>query len=536
MADKQSYDFVIVGGGSAGTVLANRLSANPSLRVCLLEAGPTDRNPLIRIPIGIIGLMRSRSVNWRLWTEPQAQLNHRRLYWPRGKTLGGSSAINAMCYTRGHPSDYDHWAQLGNAGWGYAELLPYFKRAEHFEHGADAYHGVGGPLHVSSLRHHNPLSAAFISAATAVGVPLNNDFNGPQQEGVGLYHVMQKNGARCSNAEAYLHPVRDRPNLHVMTGARVQRLVFSGTRAIGVDCLVQRQPQRVMAEGEVILCGGAIHSPQLLQLSGVGPRAVLAEHSIPEVLALPGVGENLQDHLDISVIQRASTPVGVSLGPRYWWRGLLGGVQYLKHRQGEWTSNLAEAGGFARTQPSLSQPDVQFHFLPAIEIDHGLDLRQTIRHFGYTLRVCDLRPQSRGRITLHSADPNAAPCIDPNYLATEHDMEQMVRAVKLGREILAQAPFDPHRGKALYPGAKVQTDSQLRVYVRAHAESIYHPVGTCKMGRDDMAVVDDQLRVHGLEGLRVVDASIMPTLVGGNTNAPTTAIAERAADCILGAC
>ena len=532
-----AFDYVIVGGGSAGCVLANRLSADPGTRVCLLEAGPRDWNPFIRIPVGVIALMRSRLFNWGYYTEPQSRLNGRRLFWPRGKTLGGSSSVNAQCYTRGNAADYDHWAELGNRGWGYRDLLPYFRKSENYLVGGESeYHGTGGGYTVSSLRHTNRLSHVFLRAAEACGFPRNDDFNGPSEEGFGFYDVAQRDGRRCSNADAFLHPVAGRRNLVVRTRARATRLLFEGDRAAGV---AYRQGwfgrrRRVYAAREVILAGGAINSPQLLLLSGVGPREELARHDIPVRHELPGVGRNLQDHLDINVIQRERTRESLNLGPRWL---LLKGVPalfaYLLRRRGPLASNVAECGGFARLDPADAVPSLQCHFIAAIEQDHGHRLWNTFRYHGYSLRVCDLRPLSRGHIGLKSADPTDDALIEPNYLAEERDLENLVAAVKLARRLLAAAPFDPHRGPEMEPGEAVRTDDEIRAFVRERAETIYHPVGTCKMGHDDMAVVDDRLRVHGLRGLRVVDASIMPTLVGGNTNAPTTAIAEKGADMIL---
>lgn len=528
------YDYVIVGAGSAGCVLAHRLSEDPQTRVCLLEAGPRDRSPLIRIPFGIVGLMRSRRLNWAYWSEPQPRLHGRRLFWPRGRTLGGSSAINAMCYTRGHPADYQAWAAAGNPGWGWSDLLPYFRRSERNSRGADRYHGDGGPLWVSDPLQPNPLSLAFVEAAVAAGHRRNEDFNGACQEGVGLYQLMQERGRRCSNAYAYLRPALSRPNLTVITGAHVGAIRLAGGRAIGVDYRRGAVAAHARAEAEVLLAAGAVNSPQILQLSGVGPADELRRHGLAVAVDLPGVGGNLQDHLDIAVSCAASSRVGISLAPAYYGRGLRAGMNYLLGRPGEWNSNAAEAGGFSRSGPQAPRPDLQFHFLPVIEEQHGLDLSATARGFGYTLRVCDLQPQSRGRIRLGSADPSAAPLIDPNYLAAPRDLSRLLAGLKQAREILAAAPFAQHRRRERRPGAELGDDQALTEYIRAHAETIYHPVGTCAMGKGPQAVVDAELRVHGVEGLRVVDASIMPSQISGNTNAAVTAIAERAADLIRG--
>ena len=534
-AQQQTFDYVIVGGGSAGCVLANRLSADPEVSVCLLEAGPSDWNPLIRMPIGIIGLMWSRMFNWAYYTVPQKHLGGRRMFWPRGKTLGGSSAINAQCYTRGNAADYDHWAELGNRGWGFAEMLAYFRKSERCEAGESEYHGVDGAYCVSAPRHVNPLSRVFIEAGVACGYPRNDDFGGATEEGVGLYSVAQDNGRRCSNADAFLHPVAHRENLTVITRARVRRIRLEGRRAVGVTYRRGRWggDRTVEARREVLLCGGAINSPQLLLLSGIGPREEIEPHGIPLVHELRGVGRNLQDHLDVSIIDLERTRLSLRLGPRFLFVDLPRAVyQYFVHHRGQLTSNVAEAGGFARSGDDRAQADLQLHFIATVEQDHGHNLWNTIKHHGYTLRVCDLRPKSRGRIGLTSADPAADPLIDPNYLDHPDDLAQMIRAVKAGRAIMRAPPLAAHRERELEPGETVTDDAAIEAFVRDKAETIYHPVGTCRMGSDAAAVVDDRLRVHGIQGLRVVDASIMPTLVGGNTNAPTTAIAEKAADMI----
>ena len=530
------YDYIIVGAGSAGCVLANRLSANPALSVCLVEAGPTDNSPFIRVPLGIIHMMMSRRLNWKYYSVPQRQLDNRRLYYPRGKTLGGSSASNAMVYTRGHAADYDHWAALGNRGWSHAEVLPFFMRAEHHEAGPSAFHGVGGPLNVAPQRSPNLLSRVFVTAAVEAGYASNPDFNGPIQEGVNCYEVTQKNGERWSVARAYLHPVRKRANLTVLTGARAIRIRLEGKRAAGIDYLRTGRVANAMARREVLVAGGAINSPQLLMLSGIGPRDALEPHGIAVRHLLPGVGRNLQDHLDALVVHRATRPVslGISLAtvPAQF-RHLF---DYLVHRRGPLTSNSAEGGGFVRSSAAVVIPDLQFHFTPAHLDGHARNLRSalfTLLGHGYALHACVLRPKSRGRVTLRSADPTDDPLIDPDFLSHPDDLPLMVKGVRAARAVLAAPAFDPFRGEEIFPGNAVQSDADIADFVRRKAESIYHPVGTCKMGRDDMAVVDDMLRVHGVAGLRVVDASIMPTLVGGNTSAPTVMIGEKAADLIL---
>ncbi|MCC6069432.1 GMC family oxidoreductase [Massilia sp. GCM10020059] len=531
------YDFVIVGGGSAGCVLANRLSADPAIRVCLLEAGPRDSSPFIRMPLGLVRMMMSKKLNWHYFTTPQAELEGRRLFMPRGKTLGGSSATNAMIYTRGHASDYDHWAALGNRGWSYADVLPLFMRSEHYEDGPGPFHGSGGPLNVARLRSPNLLSRTFIDAAAQTGYRLNPDFNGPTQEGVNCYAVTQKDGQRWSAAHAFLHPASGRPNLDVMTHALASQVVFEGGRAAGVAYLRHGKKATVQARREVLLAGGAINSPQLLMLSGIGPPDELARHGIALRHAVPGVGRNLQDHLDALVVHQCSKPVSLGISLATLPSLVRHGFDYLRHRRGPLTSNSAECGGFASSAPGVAVPDLQFHFTPARLDGHARTLRSalfTLLGHGYALHVCSLRPRSRGRITLASAEPSAAPLIDPCYLADPADLPLMVAGVKAARRLLAAQAFDPYRGREIFPGPQVQTDHDIAQFIRRKAETIYHPVGTCKMGHDAMAVVDDTLRVRGVAGLRVVDASIMPTLIGGNTNAPTIMIAEKAAELILG--
>lgn len=524
-----SYDFIIVGAGSSGCVLANRLSANPAHRVLLLEAGERDWHPFIHMPAGLAKLVGNRRINWNYDTEPEPNLGGRRLWWPRGKVLGGSSSINAMIYTRGDPRDYDEWAAAtGDDRWNWAHVLPLFKRAEANTRGADDYHGADGPLAVSDLRHHNVLSDAFVDAAVQAGFARCPDFNGATQAGVGLYQVTQKNGARCSSAVAYLHPARSRANLSVLTGAAVMRVLLDGTRASGVEYRHRGRVERAQA-GCVILAGGAINSPQLLMLSGIGPADHLREHGIGIAHDLRGVGANLQDHLDVCTLTRSTQPITYDKT-----NDVAVALRFLVRRDGIGTSNVAEAGGFVRSRVAPdARCDVQFHFVPALLDDHG---RHRLDGFGYTVHACALRPKSRGTIRLRSADPFADAVIHANYLgdAEGADLRTMIEAARLSREILAQSAFDRYRGEEIFPGAGATSDSDLVAFIRRKAETIYHPSGTCRMGRDDEAVVDSDLRVRGLEGLRVVDASIMPTLVGGNTNAPAIMIAERAADSLLG--
>lgn len=527
------FDYVIVGGGSAGCVLANRLSADAKTRVCLLEAGPADTSPFIHMPTGIIPVIRSKTLNWHFWTTPQKACADRPLYWPRGKTLGGSSSINAMCYIRGHAADYDHWASLGCEGWSYREVLPLFKLAENFEPGTDEFHGTGGPLNVARHRYINPLMNAFVQAAEQAGHRRNHDFNGAEQEGVGYYHVMQKDGERCSNARAYLKDIGHRENLTVITEAQATRVLFEGKRAVGVRYLRGGLYHEAYAAREVILSAGAIGSPHLLLLSGVGPAEELKAQGVEVVHDLPGVGRNLQDHLDIHITWLEKTRHAVSFHPRSLLRSLRDLFLYIFGRRGEFTSNYAQAGGFFKSDPSQAIPDLQWHFVPFVFSKHGHDLMPVLKHYAYTLMTCFLRPESRGSITLASGDPLAPPRIDANYLATERDLEALVSGFKKAREVLSQPAFAAHGLREFEPGASVRTDDEIRDYIRRRAETVYHPVGTCKMGVDAMAVTDPRLRVRGLQGLRVVDASIMPTLVGGNTNAPTTLIGERGARMIL---
>jgi choline dehydrogenase-like flavoprotein len=524
------YDTIIIGAGSAGCVLANRLSANPNHRVLLLEAGPRDWHPFIHMPAGIAKLVGKKGINWDYSTEPQAQLGNRRLWWPRGKVLGGSSSINAMCYIRGDARDYDEWASLvGDERWNWQNVLPLFKRAEANTRGASALHGADGLLAVSDLRYRNPLSQVAIDAAAECGHPLNPDFNGPGQAGFGFYQVTQKDGARCSTAAGYLGAARGRANLSVRTRAATQRILLDGHRAVGVD--FRHHGRLTRAEGrEVIVCGGAINSPQLLMLSGIGPADHLREIGIRVTHDLPGVGANLQDHLDVCTLQRSTKPITYDH-----LSDLVVALRYYTGHRGPGTSNVAEAGGFVRTRLAPdARCDMQFHFVPALLDDHG---RHRLPGYGYTMHACGLRPRSRGALRLKSADPAVKPAIHADYLsdAEGFDLKTLVEGVKLSREIFAASPFDAYRGEEIFPGADAAADADITAFIRRKAETIYHPVGTCRMGNDADAVVDSELRVRGIAGLRLVDASVMPCLPGGNTNAPTIMIAERAADLIAGA-
>ena len=528
-----NFDYIVVGGGSGGCVLAARLSEDPSVSVALIEAGPADKNILIHVPAGLALLAQTKAANWNFDTVPQKGLNGRTGWQPRGKVLGGSSSVNAMCYIRGHRADYDHWAAEGNEGWSYDEVLPYFKRAEHNERLHDEFHGSDGPLNVMDLRSPSRYVQDFIEAGREAGYPINDDFNGAQQEGIGPYQVTHKNGERHSVAKAYLTPNLGRRNLTVFTEAHTTRILFEGKRATGVEFRRAGRIEQIGANHEVLLAAGSLQTPQILMLSGVGPAAELTQLGIGIVHDLPGVGQNLHDHLDavqVVVAPQLKETFGVTFGGIA--RVLKAIPEWRNHRRGILTTNFAEAGGFIKSQASEAIPDLQLHFVIAKLVDHG---RKTVLGHGFSGHVCVLRPQSRGSVTLASRDPMAAPRIDPNFLGHPDDLPRMVRGFRLMRELFSQPALAKLGGHEHPRSANASTDAEIEQFIRSHADTIYHPVGTCRMGPGAMDVVGADLRIHGLEGIRIVDASIMPRIIGGNTNAPTIMVAEKASDMIKAA-
>jgi choline dehydrogenase len=526
------FDYVIVGAGSAGCTLANRLTEDPNVTVALLEAGGNDKSLLVRMPAGVGSIMKAKGpYNWGFWTTPQKHLGGRKLWWPRGRGWGGSSSINGMIYIRGHARDYDQWRQMGLTGWGYRDVLPYFKRSEHNEDGGDAWRGEGGPLWVSRPEPGSPLYKAFIQAGAAAGYKTTRDFNGYQQEGMGPYHLTIKDGERWSAAAAYLRPiVGQRPNLSIISNARATKVIIERGMAVGVEYVVGRNVHKVFAKGEVLLTSGAVQSPHLLQLSGVGPADHLQAHGIAVALDQPEVGANLQDHLDVSVIYECTKPITVYSLTKGARQGLVG-LNYMLRKQGPGRTNHLHSGAFLKTRGELDRPDIQLHFVGAIMIDHA---KVAPDRDGFTIHACQLRPESNGTVRLASSDPLADPAIDPNYLESELDRRTMRDAIRMVRDIVGREPMKPYRGGEMRPGAGIVGDADLDAWVRQTAETIYHPVGTVRMGADAKAPVDAELRVRGIEQLRVIDASVMPTLIGGNTNAPTIMVAEKAADMIRG--
>ena len=530
----ETYDYIIVGAGSAGCALANRLSADPAIKVCLIEAGKKDNSLMVRMPAGVGSLIKQAGdYNWGFYTEAQKHMNGRKLYWPRGKGWGGSSSINGMVYIRGHAGDYDQWGQMGLKGWSYADVLPYFKRSEAYEGGDNAFHGGAGPLRVSESPMSSPIYRAFIQAGEQAGYKLTDDFNGAQQEGFGRYQRTIHKGERWSASFGYLRPIEGvRPNLTVISTGLVTRVLIENGKATGVEVVEGKGAltQQIHADREVVICAGAVQSPQILMLSGIGNPEHLDRFGIKATVKSPGVGQNLQDHLDVTVIHEMTQPVS-AYSQQKGLKKIGVGLKYLYNQTGAGADNFLQAGAFLNSREGLSMPDIQLHLVNAIMMDHG---NHDPQKDGFTVHACQLRPESRGTICLASADPFAHPAIDPNYLATEEDRRVMRESVKMVRDICGQSALNALRGNEIMPGASVSTDDDIDSFIRRMGETIYHPVGTVAMGTSDASPVDAELRVRGVDGLRVVDASVMPTLIGGNTNAPTIMIAEKAADMMLG--
>jgi len=536
MAGQQSesagdYDYVIIGAGSAGCVLANRLSADASKRVLLLEAGGRDWYPWIHIPVGYFKTLHNPKTDWCYKTQPDPGLNGRAIDWPRGKTLGGSSSINGLLYVRGQKQDYDHWRQLGNAGWSYDDVLPYFKRSEDQQNGADEYHGTGGGLSVQNMRAKREICEALIDAAVELGIPRNDDYNGAVQEGTSYYQQTARNGFRCSAAVAFLNPVRGRSNLEIVTHALVEKILIEGGAAKGVQISVKGQPRTytLKSGGEVVLSAGAIGSPQILQLSGVGPGALLQKFGIPVARDMAGVGKNLQDHLQIRSVYEVNVPT-LNEEINSFFRRMMIGMQYTLTRGGPMSMGASQVAIFCRSRPDLETPDIQFHFQPLSADKPGIEMHPFP---GITMSVCQLRPESKGRIEIASPDPKVYPEIHPNYLSTKTDQQTAIDGLKMTRRLVNANAMKPFIVREHLPGAGVETDEQLLECARNIAQTIYHPTSTCKMGTDATSVVDERLRVHGIKNLRVVDASVMPAIVSGNTNAPAIMIGEKGSDMII---
>ena len=524
------FDYVIIGAGSSGCVLADRLSASGRYTVCLLEAGPRGHYPWLHIPIGYAKTMFHPRYNWKFYTEPEPGLHNRQIYWPRGKVLGGSSAINGLIYIRGQHQDYDQWAELGNVGWSWADVRPYFIHSERNQRGASDYHGDSGPMGVCDIKQPNRLAEAFVEACTQAGYPRNPDFNGQTQEGTGFYQLTTWNGLRSSSASAYLKPARHRSGLHIVTDAQVEQIEFQDSQARAVVYRRGHTEYSVLAQREIVLSAGAVQSPQLLQLSGIGEARCLQQFGIPVVQDLPEVGRNLQDHLQVRLIHRTTDPGTTNSQMRNPWSWLCMGMDYVLPRSGPMAVGINQAGAFIRSSAAVNRPDIQFHFAALSADLPGAPLHSFP---GFTSSVCQLRPTSRGSVTLKSRHAQAAPAICPNYLATEHDRLTIVAGLKTARQITAQPALNTHISAEYSPGTSVQTDDELLAFARETGVTIFHPVGTCRMGSDDRAVVDVRLKVRGVTGLRVVDCSVMPSLVSGNTHAAAVMIGEKGADMIL---
>lgn len=528
---QNEFDFVIVGAGSAGCVLANRLSESGRFSVLLLEAGPRDWLPWIHLPIGYGKTMFHHRVNWQFQTEPEPELGQRRIYWPRGRVLGGSSSINGLLNIRGHRDDYEHWQRLGNHGWGWDDVRPFFLRLENNVRGASAFHGDQGPLSISDVPQQHELMDAIIRGANELGIASNADFNGPRQEGVGYFQLTTRQGLRCSTAVAYLRPARGRSNLCIRTQAQATRILFEERRASAVEYLLRGRPQQARVRRELIVAAGAVQSPQLLQVSGIGDAAHLAGIGVPSLLHRPEVGRNLQDHLQIRLMYKVSKPITTNDDLRSWWRKARIGLRWLLWRSGPLAIGINQGALFARVQPDATRPDVQFHFGTL-----SADLAGAKPHpwSGTTFSVCQLRPSSRGTILARSASLLEAPAIQPNYLSAEADRQTAIAAVRLARRLARSRALQPYLCEEYRPGpAYGDSDEDLLAFARDYGATIFHPVGTCRMGNDAAAVVDARLRVRGVQGLRVIDASIMPTIPSGNTHIPTVMIGERGADFIL---
>jgi len=524
------FDYIVVGAGSAGCVLANRLTASGRHRVLLLEAGGHDRNIWIHVPLGYGKLFTNPKVNWLYASEPEAELNNRRIIQPRGKVLGGSSSINGLLYIRGQPADFDHWRQLGNSGWSFDDVLPYFRRAEDQQRGEDALHGMGGPLAVSDVCEPHPLCEAFIAAAQQAGFPRNDDFNGPTQEGAGYFQLTARRGRRCSTAVGYLRPARRRPNLTIVSNALAGRILFSGRRAVGVEYRHGETTRVAHANAEVILAGGTFNSPQLLQLSGLGPAPLLQSLGINVIADMPGVGADLQDHLQVRMQYRCTERITMNDVIHSWRHRAGAGLRYALFRKGLLAIGAGYAGGFFRTSPMAATPDVQVHFIIFSAEAAGAALHPFP---GFIASVCQLRPESRGFVRIKSADPRQPPAIQPRYLSSPVDRNTVVAGMKLLRRIMCQPTMRRYIAEERAPDPRCTSDAELLEFARATGTTVFHPTSTCRMGRDPTAVVDDRLHVHGIERLRVVDGSVMPTVVSGNTNAAIVMIAEKGADMIL---